>query len=150
MTQVHPAGWLTRSRRASNTWNFCRDCLTANPCRWSTLSRSISRALADELEWRHSPRLPAALHDSGLRERPEMAARQALECPSGGDQRLTDRVLRQMARGGNRAGGGQFTDAVALLNCAIVAVSPWTEAIFSADSPNSRSFFAKDAVDGCG
>ena len=42
-----------------------------------------------------------------------MAARQALECPSGGDQRLTDRVLRQMARGGNRAGGGQFTDAVA-------------------------------------
>ena len=29
---------------------------------------------------------------------------------------------------------GQFTDAVASLNCAIVAVSPWTEAIFSADS----------------
>src|SRR5687767_4738309 len=60
------------------------------------------------------------------------------------------RAAADRARRGNRAGGGQFTDAVASLNCAIVAVSPCTEAIFSADSPSSRSFLAKDAVDGCG
>ena len=39
-------------------------------------------------------------------ERPGMAARQALECPSGRDQRLIDRVLRQIARGAETAPAG--------------------------------------------
>ena len=43
-----------------------------------------------------------------------------------------------------------LTEAVALWNCSLVAVSPWTAAMRVGDRPSSFNFFANETVEGCG